>query len=372
MSADLFTPVRLGALELPNRVLLAPLTRCRAGEGNVPTELMATYYAQRASAGLLISEATQVTPEGQGYPNTPGIHSDAQVEGWRRVTDAVHKAGGRIVMQLWHVGRISHNAYQPNGAVPVAPSAVGLTQGGEARLPDGSKAPYPTPRALETDEIPSVVEAYRRGAANAKAAGFDGVEIHGANGYLIEQFLLSSSNRREDRYGGSVENRARFLFEVVEAVTGAWGGGERVGLRLSPRGADADRQDPDRAGLYGYVAERLNDHGLAFLHLVDPVAGHRMAGPDELVGVNPVPAIRERFRGPIVVNGGYDRASGDAAIAAGYAAVAYGIPFLANPDLPERLRVGAPLNAPDAPTFYGGGAEGYTDYPTLAEGGAVK
>ena len=362
---DLFTPVRLGALTLPHRVVMAPMTRCRAGAGNVPTELMARYYAQRASAGLIITEGSQVSPEGQGFVDTPGIHGEAQVEGWRRVTEAVHASGGRIVLQLWHVGRASHPAYQPDGALPIAPSAIPVT-GSEVDLPDGSRAPWPTPRALETDEVPRVVERFRRAAENARAAGFDGVELHGANGYLLEQFLFDGTNTRTDRYGGPVAHRARFLLEVLDAVVGVWGA-DRVGLRLSPRGVYNAMFDSDRRAVYAYVAGQLERHGLAYLHLIDPVPGHRMLGSEEQTGPNPVPLIRQRFSGPLIVNGGYGLETSRAALASGVAAVSFGYAFLANPDLPERLRRRAPLNAPERSTFYSGGARGYTDYPALPE-----
>jgi N-ethylmaleimide reductase len=362
---DLFTPVRLGALWLPNRVVMAPMTRCRAGTGNVPTELMARYYAQRASAGLIITEGSQVSPDGQGFVDTPGIHSQAQVEGWRRVTDAVHAGGGRIVLQLWHVGRASHPAYQPGGALPIAPSPIAIPETRVA-LPDGTLVPWLTPRALETEEVPRVVECYRRGAENARAAGFDGVEIHGANGYLIDQFLLEGSNTRTDRYGGPVAHRARFLLEVTEAVVSVWGA-DRVGVRLSPRGVYNGMFDPDRPAIYGYAAEQLERFGLAYLHLIDPVPGHRMLGPEALTGPNPVPLMRQRFSGPLIVNGGYDAATSQAALASGVAAISFGLTFLANPDLPERLRRRATLNVPDRATFYTKGERGYTDYPALPE-----
>lgn len=365
--ADLFTPVRLGALALPSRIVMAPMTRCRAGAGNVPTEAMARYYAQRAGAGLIITEAAQIAEAGQGYQATPGIHCEAQIEGWRLVTLAVHAAGGRIVLQLWHVGRSSHGAYQPDGAAPVAPSAIAITDH-PVLLPDGSSAPYPTPRALETHEVAGIVEQYRRGAENAMAAGFDGVEIHGANGYLIDQFLCDGTNRRSDGYGGSAENRARFLLEVTEAVAGVWGP-DRVGVRLSPRGVFNDMADSNRRATYGGAAEQLDRLGLSYLHVIDPVPGHRMLGPDDRVGPNPVPAVRERFRGPIMLNGGYGLVTGNAAIAGGAAAISFGLAYLANPDLPERLRRGAPLTAPDRATFYGGGEHGYTDYPALESAG---
>jgi N-ethylmaleimide reductase len=359
-SSILFTPVRVGAVALDNRIVMAPMTRNRAGEGNVPTELVARYYAQRSSAGLIVTEATQVAPEGVGYPNTPGIHTDAQVEGWRRVTDAVHARGGRIFLQLWHVGRISHPSLQPGGVLPVAPSAV--KPAGKGMTYDGPKE-FVTPRALETFEIADAVAHFADGARRAREAGFDGVEIHGANGYLIEQFLVDGVNRRTDRYGGSVENRVRFLVEVTEAVVGAWRA-DRVGVRLSPRGTFNDITDSDREATFGHAVDRLDEFGLAYLHLVDPVGG-----PMDTPGTPRLaPRLRSRFGGPVIVNGGFDRAAAERAIADGEAdLVAFGVPFLANPDLPARLRRGAPLNEPDRATFYGGDARGYTDYPALDE-----
>ncbi len=348
----LFTPVRLARHSLPNRVVMAPMTRNRAGEGNVPTAASALYYIQRASAGLIVTEGSQVSPRGVGYPDTPGIHSDAQVEGWRRITDAVHAQGGRIFLQLWHVGRISHPSMQADGGLPVAPSA--LAADAALYTPDGP-LPYPTPRALETDEVAGVVEEFARGAANALRAGFDGVELHGANGYLIDQFLRDGSNRRTDRYGGPVENRARFLLQVAAAVSDVWGG-DRVGVRVSPLNPYNGMSDSDPAGIFGYAAQALNRFGLAYLHVSEPVST-----PEE---ARVAPELRRAFRGPLILNGGYDRATADAAISSGAAdLVSFGVPFLANPDLPERLAEGAELNAPDRATFYGGGERGYTDYP---------
>ena len=341
------------------------MTRNRAGEGNAPTRINAEYYAQRASAGLIITEATQVSPRGVGYPDTPGIHSGAQVEGWRRVTDAVHERGGRIFLQLWHVGRISHPALQPEGERPVAPSAV--RPEGEARTPEGSQ-PFVTPRALETEEVAGVVDAFRAGARRAREAGFDGVEVHGANGYLVDQFLRDGTNRRDDRYGGSVEDRARFLDEVVEAAVDVWGAG-RVGVRLSPLSGFNDMCDADPAATFGHAAARLDDHGLAYLHVVEPDPGDGRPTPgDALDRERPevLGRIRDAFTGPLMANDGYDRDAAERAIRSGFAdLVSFGRPFLANPDLPERLAERAPLNEPDRSTFYGGGEEGYTDYPRL-------
>lgn len=347
----LLSPIQIGPYSLRNRMVMAPMTRNRAVEGEVPAEITATYYAQRASAGLLITEASQVSPQGVGYPNTPGIHSDAQVEGWKRVTEAVHEKGGRIFLQLWHVGRISHPLLQPGGALPVAPSAI--APAGSVRLAAGPM-PYVTPRALETGEISGVVAQYEEGARRALAAGFDGVEIHGANGYLIDQFLRDGANQRTDAYGGPVENRARFLLEVTEAVVGVWGG-NRVGVRLSPLSGYNDMSDSDPATTFGYAAGALNRFGLAYLHVIEPAGT-----PDGVAGL-----LRERFQGPFMLNGGYGLETGNAAIASGAAdLVSFGVLFLSNPDLPERFSEGAPLNEPDRKTFYGGDATGYVDYPT--------
>jgi N-ethylmaleimide reductase len=357
MTSNLFTPVELGAMALPNRVLLAPLTRNRADAGNVPSELALTYYVQRASGGLLITEATQVTPEGQGYPNTPGIHSEAQVQGWRKITDAVHKAGGRMVLQLWHVGRISHPVFQPGGKLPVSASAIAPE--GHVYDPSWQKIPYVAPRALETSEIPSVVAQYAAGARNAKDAGFDGVEIHGANGYLIDQFLRDGSNKRTDAYGGSIDNRTRFMVEVVEAVTKIWDSG-RVGIRLSPNNPYNSMSDSDPQALFTAVAAKLAPFKLAYIHLVN-------ANPAAAAEFAPLAAaIKSAAATNLILNGGYTLERGNADIASGLAdAIAFGKLFIANPDLPRRLREGRPLNTPDATTFYGGSAKGYTDYPTV-------
>ena len=356
---DIFSPFKLGPLSLPNRIVMAPMTRNRAGPGNVPGPLNATYYAQRASAGLIVSEATQVSPQGVGYPATPGIHSDAQIAGWKGVTEAVHAAGGRIFLQLWHVGRISHPALQPDGALPVAPSAI--APAGQAMTYDGMK-PFVTPRALETSEIAGIVEDYRRGARNARVAGFDGVELHGANGYLIDQFLRDGANRRTDRYGGSAANRARFLIEVTEAVAGEWGA-DRVGVRLSPTNPFNDMADSDPAATFAAAVGALNRFGLAYLHIVEPAAG-------DPVPVGEMPDIafsRGLWRGALMGNKGYDLARANAVIHEGLAdLISFAALFLANPDLPARLRHGCPFNAPDRKTFYGGTAAGYTDYPAMS------
>ncbi|MHA6193269.1 alkene reductase [Pseudomonas wadenswilerensis] len=346
----LFDPITLGDLELPNRIIMAPLTRCRADEGRVPNALMAEYYVQRASAGLIISEATSVTSMGVGYPDTPGIWSNDQVRGWTNVTKAVHAAGGRIALQLWHVGRISHPSYL-NGELPVAPSAI-QPKGHVSLLRPITD--YPTPRALETAELEDIVDAYRTAAENAKAAGFDGVEVHAANGYLIDQFLQSSTNQRTDRYGGSLENRARLLLEVTDAVIEVWGAG-RVGVHLAPRADAHDMGDANRAETFIYVARELGKRGIAFICSREKEA-------DDSIG----PQIKAAFGGPYIVNERFDKQSATAALAAGNAdAVAFGVPFIANPDLPARLAADAPLNEPRPEFFHGKGPVGYIDYPRL-------
>ncbi len=354
----LFSSFQLGSLTLPNRIVMAPMTRSRAAAGNVQTELNAHYYAQRASAGLLISEATQVSQEGQGYVRTPGIHSDAQVAGWRLVTEAVHKAGGRIFLQLWHVGRISHTSFQPDGRAPVAPSAIAAR--GNTFTATGLQ-PFSMPRALELHEIPSVITQFEEGARRAKAAGFDGVEIHGANGYLIDQFLRDGTNQRTDAYGGSASNRARFLLEVTDAVIGVFGA-NRVGVRLSPRAGFNDMSDSDPALTFGHAAAELTHKRIAYLHLLEPIAGPSASNLPSLA-----PLIRQRFAGPLMLNGGYSRDTAEAALAANAAdLISFGVPFLANPDLPARYEKDAALNPPDPSTFYTEGAKGYIDYPALA------
>ena len=361
----LFQPCELGALTLPNRLVMAPLTRCRSTQpGDVPNDLNARYYAQRASAGLIISEATQVSPQGKGYAWTPGIHSDAQVEGWRKVTDAVHAAGGRIHLQLWHVGRISHPALQPGGAAPVAPSAVRAE--GVKTFVSAESGPVDVgePRALAADEIPGVVAQFRAGAENAKRAGFDGVEIHGANGYLIDQFIRTGTNRRTDAYGGTVENRLRLPMMVVEAVAGVWGP-ERTGIRVSPTGSFNDMRDDDPALTYGALAARLEEVGIAYVEVVEDWAqtGGTGGRPEPVID-----AIRSAFSGTYIANGGYTAAEARSRLAAGRCdLVSFGRLMLANPDLPERFRRGAALNEWDESTFYGGGEKGYTDYPALGE-----
>ncbi|ELS32394.1 MULTISPECIES: alkene reductase [Pseudanabaena] len=360
MSVNLLSTVKLGRYTLPNRIVMAPLTRNRAAAGNVPTTLNALHYEQRSSAGLLITEASQVSPQGLGYPNTPGIYSSEQVEGWRLVTNAVHAKGGKIFLQLWHVGRISHPDLQPHGELPVAPSAIAPE--GEVATYTGMK-PYVTPRALELEEIPQIIEQYRLGAKNALEAGFDGVEIHSANGYLLDQFLQDNTNHRTDIYGGSLENRARLLLEVTAAVVDVWGG-DRVGLRLSPSGTFNSMYDSNRAAIFGYVAKELNHFNLAYLHLVAPrVEGFGSAEDQPDLNAD---FFRQIYNGTIITAGGYNFETGNEAIASGSAdLVAFGRLYIANPDLVERFAANAPLNKPDRNTFYGGDAKGYTDYPTM-------
>ncbi len=346
----LFDPITIGDLHLSNRIVMAPLTRCRADPGRVPGELMVEYYAQRASAGLIISEATSVTPMGVGYPDTPGIWSDEQVEGWKNITAAVHAKGGKIVLQLWHVGRISDPVYL-DGQLPVAPSAI--QPAGHVSLIRPMKD-YVTPRALETNEIQGIVEAYRKGAENAKKAGFDGVEIHGANGYLLDQFLQDKTNTRTDAYGGSIENRARLMLEVTDAAIGVWGAG-RVGVHLAPRADSHDMGDSNLADTFGYVARELGARGVAF------ICTREKEGADSLG-----PTLKQHFGGVYIANERFTKEQANAWLAEGKAdAVAFGIPYIANPDLAERLRQDAPLNEPRPELFYAKGAEGYTDYPSL-------
>jgi 2,4-dienoyl-CoA reductase-like NADH-dependent reductase (Old Yellow Enzyme family) len=346
----LFDPVRIGAWDLPNRIVMAPLTRARAGAERIPNALMAQYYTQRASAGLIISEATSVTPMGVGYADTPGVWLPAQVAGWRLVTESVHKAGGRMLLQLWHVGRISDPMFL-DGALPVAPSAIAAA--GHVSLVRPLK-PFVTPRALELKEIPGIVEAYRKGAENAQKAGFDGVEIHGANGYLLDQFLQDKTNHRTDAYGGPVENRARLLLEVADAVISVWGA-DRVGTHLAPRGGSHDIGDSDPPATFGYVARELGRRGIAFICVREALGPMRIG-----------PQLRAAFSGSYIANEKFTQATAGQVLAAGEAdAVAFGVPFLSNPDLPERFRQNAPLNEPDPPTFYAPGPKGYTDYPFL-------
>jgi N-ethylmaleimide reductase len=357
MATDLFTPIRLGGLELPSRIVMAPLTRNRAGQpGNVPQPLNATYYAQRASAGLIITEGSPISEMAHGYPGTPGIHSAAQVAGWTRVTDAVHARGGRICLQLWHVGRISHPSLLPRGALPVAPSAI--KPAGKAFTYQG-ETDFVTPRALKTSELAALIEDFRRAARNAKTAGFDGVEVHGANGYLLDQFLRDGSNHRTDRYGGTVANRTRLLREVLAEVCEVWSA-DRVGVRISPLNQFNDMRDSSFQALFDYVADTLRPLGLAYLHVMERDV-HGLEAPFDFA------ELRRRFNGPYMASGGYDKQRANAAIAAGRAdCVAFGTSYIANPDLVERYAQDAPLNAADSSTFYGGGEQGYTDYPALA------
>ncbi len=356
--ANLYSEFKLGPLTLANRLVMAPMTRNRAGAGNVATDLVRTYYEQRASAGLIVTEASQVAPEGVGYPNTPGIHSREQVAAWRRVPEAVHGAGGHIYLQLWHVGRISHPLFQPQGVRPVAPSAI--APAGELYTPEGPK-PYMAPRALETREIAGIVGQFRRGAENAKEAGFDGVELHGANGYLVDQFLRDGTNRRTDGYGGSIENRVRFLLEVTSALIDVWGR-DRVAVRLSPSGAFNDMKDSNPLATFSHAVRELDRLGIVALHLIEGGAADLRHG-GSLV---PTSQLRPLFQRTLIVNGGYDAARAESVIREGQAdLVSFARPFLANPDLPRRFKIGAPLNAPDPSTFYGGAEKGYVDYPVL-------
>jgi len=352
----LLSPYTLGSLELSNHMSMSALTRCRAIEGNVPTPLAATYYSQRASAGLIITEATQVTPMGQGYPNTPGIYSDEQVQGWKKITDAVHQVGGKIFMQLWHVGRVSLPDYH-GGQLPVSASALPVS--GHLHTPKFEQKDLVTPRALETSEIPQVAAQFKKGAENTKAAGFDGVEIHGANGYLLEQFTESGSNHRTDAYGGSLENRLRFPLEVVDAVISVWGA-ERVGYRISPYFDGYSASDANPVETYTALVKELDQRKLGYLCVKEAPNGPGN-GKTALI-----PILRKEFHQTYMVNMGYDAQSGETILESGGAdMVCYGKLFLANPDLPERFKQKAPLNQPDPTTFYGGGEKGYTDYPKL-------
>jgi 2,4-dienoyl-CoA reductase-like NADH-dependent reductase (Old Yellow Enzyme family) len=343
-------PVRIGDWDLPNRIIMAPLTRCRASEGRAPNDLMREYYQQRAGAGLIISEATSISPMGVGYPDTPGIWSKEQVAGWKRVTDGVHNAGGQIILQLWHVGRISDPVYL-KGALPVAPSAI--APGGHVSLIRPEKS-FVTPRALELDEISAIIEEYRRGAENALAAGFDGVELHGANGYLLDQFLQDVSNHRTDEYGGPIENRARLMLEAVDAAISVWGAA-RVGLHLNPRASTHSMGDSNKAATFGYVAREVGKRGIAFICARESLEEPRLE-----------PELKEAFGGPVIANDSFTKETGEQILAKGEAdAVAYGRIFIANPDLPRRFALNAPLNEPVADTFYASGPRGYTDYPSL-------
>ncbi|MCW8935697.1 MAG: alkene reductase [Gammaproteobacteria bacterium] len=353
----LFTPLKMGDLNLRNRIVMAPLTRNRAGEGNVPTDLNTLYYTQRASAGLLITEATQISESALGYPATPGIHSDEQIAGWKKITDAVHARGGLIFIQLWHVGRISHPSLLPDNALPVAPSAI--RPQGDAVTYDGMQA-FVTPRALELEEIPLLISDYVKAAENAKAAGFDGIEIHAANGYLLDEFLRDGTNTRDDIYGGSIENRLRLLNEVIEAVKGVWPS-EQVGVRLSPENQFNDIKDSQPQTTFNAVVDMLSKHKLAYLHVLE---GDMLNAKREVDYAE----LKRRFAGLYMANMGYNRETAEQALVNRHAdMIAFGKLFIANPDLPERFAVDAPLNEPDQATFYGGDEKGYTDYPTLEE-----
>jgi len=367
---SLFSPLKVGPYQLKHRLALAPLTRMRAAKPLLaPRPLNAEYYAQRATPGaLLIAEASPVMATGFGSPGVPGIYTEQQIEGWRRVVDAVHAKGGIIFLQLWHVGRVSHSSFQPGGALPVAPSAVPISADFKTMTAGGKAVPYETPRALETSEIPGVIDAYRQGAKNALKAGFDGVEIHGANGYLIEQFLQSHTNLRTDQYGGGIENRVRFLMEVTKAVIEVWGA-DKVGVRLSPYGVANGSGEPDPMPLYSHAIKSLNPLGLAYLHFIEPRSSG--AGRAEVNHQN-VPSAMVLFRpiwnGVLITAGGFTGETADAAIAAGHAdAIAFGRIFISNPDLPRRLQRGYPLTPYNRATFYGGEEAGYTDYPVHDE-----
>ncbi len=356
---NLFTPILLGALAAPNRIVMAPLTRMRAGPGRVPTALMAEYYAQRAAAGLIVSEATAISQQGTGCPNTPGIYTDDQIAGWQIVTEAVHRAGGRIFLQLWHMGRISHPSFQADGGAPVAPSPI--APGAGQILTEHGMQPYVTPRALRKEELPGIVLQYAIAAEHAKRAGFDGVEIHNANGYLLDQFLRDGTNQRTDEYGGPARNRARLTLEVTDAVTQVWGG-DRLGIRFSPGGVFNDMRDSNPLETFGHVLHELNRFKLAYAHLI------MSTEEDFRHGAAPVPlaALGKEFHGPLIVANGFTRATGTLVLEEDLAdAVAFGRLFIANPDLPERFRLDAPLNALDESTLYGGSQKGYTDYPAL-------
>lgn len=359
---SLLSPYKMGDLTFRNRMVMAPMTRCRATGGNVPGPLTVTYYSQRASAGLIITEGSQVSPLGVGFNRTPGIYSPEQVAGWKEVTAAVHRGGGSIFLQLWHVGRMSHPDYL-GGGIPVAPSAIPVPE--EIHTPMGKKK-IPVPRALSSGEITDIVRQFREGAKNARNAGFDGVEIHGANGYLLDQFLRDGSNRRTDTYGGSLENRMRFPLEVARAVSGEWGPG-RVGYRLSPHFSIHGMSDTDPATTFSSFAQELGRVGMGYIHLVEPAGGRLgVTPPGEIMA----PLIRAKFNGTLMLNGGYDAGIGNSVIESGLSdLVSFGIPFLANPDLPDRFRRNAPLNREDPLTFYTGEEKGYTDYPVLGVGG---
>lgn len=367
MGTSLFSPLAVGALQLPNRVVMAPLTRMRAAAGDVPTPLIAEYYRQRASAGLIVTEASQVSPQGKGYMQTPGIHSAAQTQGWKLVTDAVHKAGGRIAIQLWHVGRISHSSLQPDGQAPVSASDLPAQTKTTVLGADGrpERVPTSTPRPLGLDEIPALLDSYRQATLNAREAGFDLVEVHAAHGYLLQQFQSAESNRRADRYGGSLENRARLTLEVLDATIAAWEPG-RVGIRISPIGNFNALSDAEGEAMGFHLAEQFHQRGIAYLHLSEPdwAGGPRLEDSFRR-------ALRARFPGVIIGAGNYTPEKAHDLLGKGLIdAAAFGRSYIANPDLVERLQQDAPLNEQRPELFYGGGAEGYTDYPALAGAGA--
>jgi N-ethylmaleimide reductase len=356
-TSRLFEPFKLGPITLSNRLVMAPLTRNRAAAGLVPNPLAVEYYEQRATAGLLITEATQISQQGQGYQDTPGIYSKEQIAGWRKITDRVHARAGRIFLQLWHVGRISHTSLQPNGRAPVAPSAI---RANTKTFVGGTFTDVSEPRALELAEIPGIIDAFRQGAANAIAAGFDGVEIHGANGYLLDQFAKDGANKRTDAYGGGIENRARLMLEVAKAVTSEVGS-ERTGIRISPVTPSNDISDSNPQALFDYIVDHLNALKLVYIHVVEGATG----GPRDIAPFD-YHSLRNRFKGAYIANNGYDLNLAKKALAANEAdLIAFGKLFIANPDLVERFKRGAPLNEPDKATFYGGGPKGYTDYPSL-------
>lgn len=361
----LFEPYKLGPITLPNRVVMAPLTRNRAVPSNlVPSPMAAEYYGQRATAGLLITEASQVSQEGQGYQDTPGIYTKEQVAGWRKITDRVHERGGRIFIQLWHVGRVSHTSLQPNGRAPVAPSAI---RAKGKTFVNGSFTDISEPRALALEEIPRIIETFKRSTANAIEAGFDGVEIHGANGYLLDQFAKDGTNKRTDAYGGSIENRARLMLEISKVVA-TEAGPERTGIRISPVTPANDVSDSNPQPLFDYIVDHLNALKLVYIHVIEGATG----GPRDNAPFD-YGSLRNRFKGTYIANNGYDFELATKVLATSEAdLIAFGKPFISNPDLVERLKKGAPLNAPDKATFYGGGAKGYTDYPVLGEAVAAQ
>ena len=360
----LLTPETLGAIAIKNRLVMAPLTRMRAVAGDVPSDLAATYYSQRAGAGLIITEASQISALGKGYPGTPGIYSEDQMKAWQKITAAVHAKNGKIVMQLWHVGRISHSSLHPEDGLPVAPSAI--TPTGQVYTASWQLADYETPRELPISEIPALLQTYRHAATVAKQAGFDGVEVHSANGYLLDQFLQDSSNQRQDQYGGSFANRTRLLLEVLNEVIQVWGS-DRVGVRLSPYGTFNDMSDKDPVGLFTHVIEQLNSLNLAYLHMIEP-RSTSAGGNDEVAKDVPSTSelFKKLFKGKVIMAGGYDQASAEVAVTSGQAdAVAFGRLYISNPDLAERFAQNAALNPYDRSTFYGGTEKGYTDYPAL-------